>query len=152
MAIEDIKTINYTPRPIVRKDINSFARGMEQLTARHKEAILQRSAVDDVFSKLELNPAEDEWKFNYGQQVKSKIDDAAQLGNYAGALSTAITAGRESINNPALLGRLRANMNYKKYQEELDSANINTDVKDYYKELNPYKYEDKYDDKGNIIK
>ena len=151
MAIEDIKTINYTPRPIVRKDINSFARGMEQLTARHKEAILQRSAVDDVFSKLELNPAEDEWKFNYAQQVKSKIDDAAQLGNYAGALSTAITAGRESINNPALLGRLRANINYKKYQEELDNANINTDVKDYYKELNPYKYEDKYDDKGNIV-
>lgn len=151
MPIEDIQYVGYTPRPIIRRDLNTFAKSMETLSAHHQEAIKQRSAIENQLAQVELNAAEDEWKYNYAKSIRDKIDSAAQLGNYAGALTTAIQEGSTALSNPALLGRYKANQAYKQFQENVDKLDVTQDIKDWAKEINPYHYEDKYDDNGNIV-
>ena len=151
MPIPEIEYVNYTRRPIIRKDLSTFAKSMETLTARHQEAIKQRSAIENQLAQVELNAAEDEWKYDYAKSIRDKIDNEAELGNYAGALTTAIQEGATALTNPALLGRYRANQAYKQFQSDVDKLKVSQDIKDWAKKINPYHYEDKYDDEGNII-
>lgn len=152
MAI-DIETLKYIPRQQVQS--NSLAvvdNAVGKLTARHDSTIERQSAINEYLGKLKLNNAEDAWKFNKMQEVNNAINQEAEFGNYAGALTTATKKAGELAYSPELQGRLRANEDYERFKEEVDNNRLlDGRTKEWAKELNPYHYEDKYDEKGNTI-
>ncbi len=149
----DIETLKYIPRQQVQG--NSLAvidNAVGKLTARHDAAIERQSAINEYFGKLKLNNAEDQWKFNKMQEVNNAINQEAEFGNYAGALTSAVKKAGELAASPELQGRMRAQEDYERFKEEVDNnRQLDGRTKQWTKELNPYSYEDKYDEKGNNI-
>ena len=152
MAV-DIETLKYIPRQQVQSNSLAAVDGaVNKLTARHDAAIERQSAINEYFGKLKLNNAEDQWKFNKMQEINNAINQEAEFGNYAGALTTATKTAGELAYSPELQGRLRANEDYEKFKEQVDNNRLlDGRTKQWAKEINPYHYQDKYDEKGNII-
>lgn len=142
-------------REPVRENIQAFTNLANTWTTQHQQALQQRSAIDVALSKVELDESENEWKADYIKNIKQQIDDAATYGNYSNALDTATILAGESISNPALLGRKKANELHKKAIEladaKADSGKISRDTAKAYKIANKYYYKDAYDDDGNVI-
>lgn len=148
----NIENVELNRRPVVRKDLSILSKSFDDIDTRHQEALKQRTAIDTALANLELNEAEDSWKTKYSDSIKEKIDSEAQFGNYANALTAATKAASDAFSNPALLGRYRANQEYKKFDEELSKrTDIGEDIKEWSRELNPYKYEDKVDENGRVV-
>ena len=139
-------------QPIIRRNLDAYAKAIDKLDARHEEAIKQKTALDVAFSQLDMNEAEDEWKNQLRNQMQAEIDNAAMFGNYASAYDQAVMSAGKLLSNPAVIGRIRANAQYKEAKKLVDSRNdIGQTTKDRWTEQNPYYYEDKYDDNGNVV-
>lgn len=150
---ESIIRGGYVPFSL-KKDYNLdvLGRTYDKLDEKSQKALEQASAIDLALSKIELNASEDSWKTNYINQIRKQIDSAAQFGNYATALSTATKLAGKALSDPALLGRVRANANYEEAKKQILNRNdINQVTKDRWLEQNPYSYQDKYDNLGNVI-
>lgn len=139
---------------MLRREYNTdaFGKVTDKIAQQHERAIEKASAIQMALAELDLNPAEDEWKTNYINDIENQIDDAARFGNYSTALTTAVKLAGEAISNPALKGRIRAQEEYKrKTNEVLARQDLNQVTKDRWVEQNPYSYEDKLDSNGNIV-
>lgn len=142
------------PRPIIRQNIEAFANALDKIDANSKEAIEKRSAIDIALSQIELNPAEDEWKYNYAKRIRDSIDAYAKFGDYSQAVNAATTAAATAVSSPEITGRMRAQQAYKQFVEQTKArTDINQDIKDWAlaQPENQYKYEDKYDNAYNIV-
>ena len=152
MAV-DIETLKYIPRERVQS--NSLAAvdsAVNKLATRHDAAVEKQSAINEYLGKIKLNSAEDAWKFNKIQEVNNAINQEAEFGNYASALTTAVKKAGDLAASPELLGRMRAQDDYEKFKETVENNRLlDGRTKEWAKEINPYHYEDKYDEKGNII-
>lgn len=134
----------------VRLDV--LGQALNKLDAANEKALQQRSAIEAALADVKLNAAEDEWKQNYVNDIKKQIDAEAQFGNYAKALSTATRLAGEAVSNPALRGRLRANEQYEKQLAEIKSDRTLDDLtKQRWIDVNPYKYEDIRNSRGEIV-
>lgn len=150
---ESIIRGGYVPFSL-KKDYNLdvLGRTYDKLDEKSQKALEQASAIDLALSKIELNASEDSWKTNYINQIRKQIDSAAQFGNYATALSTATKLAGKALSDTALLGRVRANANYEEAKKQILNRNdINQITKDRWLEQNPYSYQDKYDNLGNVV-
>ena len=133
-------------------DLNVLGQTYSTLEQGHQQAVQTSSDLQAAMAQLELNEAEDAWRQQKINEIKQTIADNTTFGNAYGALDDLIAKKGNLISDPGLLGRLRAQQDYKTY---LDNLNKRTDLpeadKEYFREKNQYYYTDKYDDKGNII-
>ena len=138
-----------------KEDMSLLQRSLQTLDERKERTDQQRSAIAAAIGQLKLNAAEDEWKYNYADKIKQQIDSAAQFGDYSAALETATRLAGEAVTSPEVIGRVRANEQYEKevqtQQARRDRGDISQATYKWWMKNNPYKYEDTYDDNGNIV-
>lgn len=143
---------NVPQRPIIKKNLDIYAKAMDNLYEQHREAIKQRSAIDAALSQIELDSSEDEWKYNYARNIRDQIDRRAAYGDYSGALDTATMLASSALSNPELIGRQKA---HKDREEQLQKVQARTDIDEDTKRAwelsNSYYYKDKTDSKGHIV-
>lgn len=134
-------------------DLNTLNSSFTALEQGHKEAVKVASDLKIAYAKYDLNEAEDAWKANEINSIQQTIDANTSFGNAAGALDDIYKKAGDINANPALMGRLKAQANYKKYQDQIDARSDIKDVeeKEWLKSINKYHYEDKVDANGKII-
>lgn len=139
-------------RTPVRMNLDAYAKAIDKIDQKDREAREKMSAIDAALAQVELDKSEDKWKYNYAKRIKNKITNASMFGDYSSALNTAIDMAGKAVSSPELLGRVRAN---KEHQERLKEIKARNDLEDITKERwekqNEYSYEDSYDEDGNII-
>lgn len=140
-------------RPILPAiDLGITERALSTITAGNKEALQTQSALRTAIANMDLNEAEDGFRQGLYDDITKTIEDNSVEGNAYYALDDIIKKQGDVASNPALLGRLKAQQAYKTYQTQIDARNdIDQDIKDWAKELNPYSYQDKVDENGRII-
>lgn len=148
-----IQEFNPVFRPVVNPiDLEKLGQAYDTLEQGHLKAIDSASAVEAELAKLDLNEAEDEWRQQQVNKIRSAITNNSTYGNAYGALDDVIRENGSIMSNPGMIGRLRAQQDYKKYIDNLEKRNdIPEDYKAYFKEQNTYNYKDITDNKGNII-
>lgn len=139
---------NYVPE----FDLDTVSNVYNTLQQRHDQAVIQESAVKKAIGDLQLNAQEDEFK----QKLADRIDTVVQaemIDGFKGyALNELIEEQGNIFSDPQVLGRLRAQQEYKAYQDNLNNRkDLSEDKKNYFREINHYYYEDKYDATGKII-
>lgn len=149
MAIEQFNPVY---RPIVNTvDLEKIGKAYDTLEQGHQATIAQASTVKQELAKLDLNEEEDAWRQQQINKIESTIKDNSQYGNAYSAFDDVIAEAGNIMSNPGMLGRLRAQQNYKEYINRIDNSNLNEEYKTIFKELNPYHYRDKIDEKGKVI-
>lgn len=142
----------FTPQ---QEDMSLLQRSIDKLDERKEKTDQQRGAILSAINKLNLNQAEDKWKYDYANRIKAKIDSAIQFGDYSNALEVATNLARTADSTPEVLGRVRANEQYEKeiqlQQARRDKGDISNATYNWWLKQNPYKYQDTYDNNGNIV-
>lgn len=148
-----IEEFNPVFRPVINPvNLDKLGQAYDTLEKGHLQTIDTASAVASELAKLDLNEEEDAWRQEQINKIQSAVTDNTRYGNAYGALDDVIRTNGQIMSNPGMIGRLRAQQDYKQYINKLDSRNdIPEDYKNYYKEVNKYNYKDITDDKGNII-
>lgn len=148
-----IQEFNPVFRPVTNPvDLDKLGQAYDTLEKGHLQTIDTASAVAGELAKLDLNEKEDAWRQEQVNKIRSAVTDNTQYGNAYGALDDVIRANGAIMSDPGMIGRLRAQQDYKQYIDKLDKrTDIPEDYKNYYKEINKYDYKDIKDDKGNII-
>lgn len=134
-------------------EVGAFDKAATTLQQGHKEAVKAASDLELAIAKLDLNEQEDEFKARKLNEIRETIAQNTIYGNSYGALSKIIAAQGSILGGADMMGRLKAQAEYKQYQSELSKRNdISQDVKDRFREMNPYYYQDKFDKKtGEIV-
>lgn len=150
MAIQEFNPVF---RPITNPvDLDKLGQAYDTLEKGHLQTIDTASAVAGELAKLDLNEEEDVWRQEQVNKIRSAVTDNTQYGNAYGALDDVIRTNGAIMSDPGMIGRLRAQQDYKQYIDKLDKrGDIPEDYKNYFKEVNKYNYKDIKDDKGNII-
>ena len=148
-----MRTFQYINRDIVNPiDLNTLSKTYSTLEQGHQQAVKAASDLQTVMAQLDLNEAEDAWRQQRISEIQQTIADNTTFGNAYGALDDIIAKAGDLSSDAGMIGRLRAQQDYKTY---LDNLNKRTDLpeadKEYFREKNQYYYADKYDDKGNVI-
>ena len=139
----------FTPQ---QADISLLARSLDKIEQREIATSQQRGAIAKALADVELNEAEDEWKANYANRIQDEINGLISFGDYSNALNRAAVLAGKSLADPALRGRVRAQRDYKTFVDNtLARKDLTEDDKSWALAMNPYKYEDKFDDKGNVV-
>lgn len=148
-----IQEFNPVFRPVVNPiDLEKLGQAYDTLEQGHLKAIDSASAVEAELAKLDLNEAEDKWRQQQVNKIRSAVTNNSTYGNAYGALDDVIRENGSIMSNPGMIGRLRAQQDYKKYIDNLEKrTDIPEDYKAYFKEQNTYNYKDITDNKGNII-
>lgn len=148
-----IQEFNPVFRPVINPiDLDKLGQAYDTLEQGHLKAIDTASAVEAELAKLDLNEAEDEWRQQQVNKIRSAVTNNSTYGNAYGALDDVIRENGSIMSNPGMIGRLRAQQDYKKYIDNLEKrTDIPEDYKAYFKEQNTYNYKDITDNKGNII-
>lgn len=150
MPFGSFKTIDYTYVP--KHNLEVIGQTYDYLQNRHDVAVAQESELKKQIGQLELNAQEDEFKQLLVNNVQSKINDA-MIDDFKGyALDDIVAEAGNLMSDPRVLGRLRAQQQYKAYQDNLNArTDLSEDYKNYYRQANTYHYEDKLDTAGNVI-
>lgn len=133
-------------------DLNTLARTYNTLEQGHQQAIQTKSQIDAQLAQLDLNEAEDGWRQEQLNKMRTALNENMQYGNAYSALDDVVRTYGDISSNAGMIGRLRAQKDYKEYLTNLEKRNdLSEDYKNYYREVNQYKYEDVTDKNGNII-
>ncbi len=142
----------FTPQ---QQNMSLLQQSINKLDERKEKTDKQRSAIISAINNLKLNQAEDQWKYDYANRIKSKIDSAIQFGDYSNALEVATKLAGDAVSSPEVLSRVRANEQYEKeiqlQQARRDKGDISDATYNWWLKQNPYKYQDTYDSNGNIV-
>lgn len=148
-----MKQFNPVNRPIQPSyTLDVLSNSYSTMEQGHKEAIQAASELQTAMASLDLNEAEDEFRQAKINEIKQTIDDNLTFGNAYQALPQLIAKAGDIASDPQMTGRLKAQKDFKAYQEQLEkNKDIPEHYKEYYKEKNQYHYADKVNDKGQII-
>lgn len=150
MALNTFRYKDYAYTP--KHNLEEVAKTYDYLQQRHDLAIEKENLIQQKFAELDLNSAEDEWRANKMNKLQTMINDASIDGFKGYALNDIITQGTKMLTGADVRGRLKAQQQYKQYIEDLDKrTDLSEDYKNVFKEINTYRYQDKFDDNGNII-
>lgn len=148
--MKDFNPVNRPVQPSYTLDV--LANAYSTMEQGHKEAITAASELEMTMANLELNEAEDEFRQAKINEIKDTINNNLTYGNAYTALPSLIAKAGDIASDPQMIGRLRAQKDYKAFQDAVDArTDIPDDYKEYYKSVNPYTYSDTFDKKGNII-
>ena len=93
----------FTPQ---QENMSLLQHSIETLDARKEKTDQQRSAIISAINNLKLNQAEDKWKYDYANRIKSKIDSAIQFGDYSNALEVATKLAGDEIGRASCRERV----------------------------------------------
>lgn len=144
----------------VEANIGILADSLAKQEARHKEAQERATAVDaalaDVEAKLYNSPEMNQWFSDYKNDIKNHINEAVNVGDYAGAINIATQQAGKIASDSSVIGRLEASKNYKAWTDDLkkkrETGYITKDTEAYFLKNTPFKYEDAFDSSGNVVK
>ena len=129
-----------------------MAKGYSTMEQGHQQAIDTASKLKTAVANLPMNAAEDGYKQALLNSINKTIEDNTLYGNSYAALDDIVKQSGDISSNPGVLGRIKAQQEYSTFNAQIDARNdISDDVKRYSKAMNPYYYQDKLDDKGNVI-
>lgn len=143
--------------PIIRQrvspiNLETVANTYRELEQGHQKSMQLASQLQTAMAQLPLNEAEDEWRQNKIQQIRNTLDNNLNYGNAAGAYDDLVKAKGDITSDPGLIGRIRAQQDYTAY---LNNINERQDLseyhKNYYRANTKYRYNDIYNDKGQVI-
>ena len=124
----------------------------DKLEAGHLKAVESASQLQTAIGQLDFNEKEDETKQELLDELQQTIDNSIKYGNMYYALDDIIAKSGKIMSDPRVLGRLRAQQDYKAFKDEiLKRTDIPEYMKDMYIDKNPYYYEDKYSQDGSKI-
>lgn len=158
--VENLEDVNmavnfYTPtfrQQVNPIDLTTLAKTYNTLEQGHQQAIQTKSQIDAQLAQLDLNEAEDSWRQEQLNKMRTALNENMQYGNAYSALDDVVRTYGDISSNTGMIGRLRAQKDYKEYLDNLEKRNdLSEDYKNYYREINQYKYEDITDKNGNII-
>ena len=133
-------------------DLNVLARTYNTLEQGHQQAIQTKSQIDAQFAQLDLNEAEDAWRQEQLNKVRNALTENMQYGNAYSSLDDIVGTYGDITSSPGMIGRLRAQQDYKAYMDNLDKrTDLSEDYKNYYRAINKYNYQDITDKNGNVI-
>lgn len=143
--------------PIIRQrvspvNLETVANTYRELEQGHQKSMQLASQLQTAMAQLPLNEAEDEWRQNKIQQIRNTLDNNLNYGNAAAAFDDLVKAQGDITSDPGLIGRIRAQQDYTAY---LNNINERQDLseyhKNYYRANTKYRYNDVYNDKGQVI-
>lgn len=147
-----MKTYDYIkPNFVAPLDLNVLEKSYANLETMHQQAVQTSSELKNAIAQLQLNESEEPFRQQLVKSIEDTIDTNMQYGNLASAYDDIIKLSGDIVANPALIGRLKAQQQYLKYQEQIETSDIPEQYKENFKALNPYYYSDTYDNKGNIV-
>lgn len=124
-------------------DLNTLGSTFNTLEQGHKEAVKAASDLEIVLANLDLNEAESEWRQQRLSEIRQTVADNTNHGNAYGALDDVISKAGNIASDPGMIGRLNAQKEFKQWETELNNrGDIGEDMKEMYRETNPYSYED----------
>lgn len=133
-------------------DLNVLARTYNTLEQGHQQAIQTKSQIDAQLAQLDLNEAEDAWRQEQLNKVRNALTENMQYGNAYSSLDDIVGTYGDITSSPGMIGRLRAQQDYKTYMDNLDKrTDLSEDYKNYYRAVNKYNYQDITDKNGNVI-
>lgn len=133
-------------------DLNVLARTYNTLEQGHQQAIQTKSQIDAQLAQLDLNEAEDAWRQEQLNKIRNALTENMQYGNAYSSLDDIVGTYGDITSSPGMIGRLRAQQDYKAYMNNLDKRNdLSEDYKNYYRAVNKYNYKDITDKNGNVI-
>ena len=143
----------FVPQRIYQgRNLDAFAKSLDKIDERAKQALAQRTQIAVALGQLNLNSADEGFRANYIRDIQQQLDEAAIGGDYSQTLQQAILLAGKVASDPAIIGRVKANAAYEEFKKNIQNRNdITQDVKDYAIVHNPYHYEDKYDEQGHLI-
>lgn len=145
----DMRFATYTPLP---EDVTILERAFNNRAERKENANKLAAAMQLSLNNLDLNPAEDAWRQDFVNKYTAPIQSLLDDGSFADAAELSLRLGTAAKTDPALRGRIRAQQEYKRKRDEVLARNdLNQVTKDRWVEENPYSYEDKFDERGNVI-
>lgn len=143
----------FVPQRIYQgRNLDAFAKSLDKIDERAKQALAQRTQIAVALGQLNLNSTDEEFRANYIRDIQQQLDEAAIGGDYSQTLQQATLLASKVASDPAIIGRVKANAAYEEFKKNIQNRNdITQDVKDYALANNPYHYEDKYDEQGHLI-
>lgn len=139
-------------RPItLPADLGIVERSYNQLEQGHQNTIAAANKYKTVLAQLDLAPEEDAWRQQQIAKVDSALNNNMLYGNAYTAMDDVNKAIGDIESDPGMIGRLRAQKSFKKWNTKLDQANLTEQQRNYYREVNKYHYEDVKDSNGNVI-
>jgi hypothetical protein len=133
-------------------DLNVLARTYNTLEQGHQQAIQTKSQIDAQLAQLDLNEAEDAWRQEQLNKVRNALTENMQYDNAYSSLDDIVGTYGDITSSPGMIGRLRAQQDYKAYMDNLDKrTDLSEDYKNYYRAVNKYNYQDITDKNGNVI-
>lgn len=133
-------------------DLNVLARTYNTLEQGHQQAIQTKSQIDAQLAQLDLNEAEDAWRQEQLNKIRNALTENMQYGNAYSSLDDIVGTYGDITSSPGMIGRLRAQQDYKVYMDNLDKrTDLSEDYKNYYRAVNKYNYQDITDKNGNVI-
>ena len=142
----------YTDTPYVDPvDLETLSKTYATLEEGHHKAVAAEAELKTAIANYDLNEAEDGFRQAMLDDLVTTIEENTRYGNKYGALDDIVAKAGDIESNPALIGRLKAQADYKAFQAKLEQADIPSEYKEMYSELNPYYYQDKFDEQGRVI-
>lgn len=133
-------------------DLNVLAKTYNTLEQGHQQAIQTKSQIDAQLAQLDLNEAEDAWRQEQLNKIRNALTENMQYGNAYSSLDDIVGTYGDITSSPGMIGRLRAQQDYKTYMNNLDKRNdLSEDYKNYYRAVNKYNYQDITDKNGNVV-
>lgn len=133
-------------------DLSVLGQTFNTLEQGHQKSIAAAAELETAMANLDLNEAEFEWRQQKINDIRKIVEDNSLYGNAYHAYDDIISKSGQIASDQGMIGRLQAQKDYKAY---LDNLNKRTDIseadKEYFREVNQYYYQDKYNDKGQII-
>lgn len=148
--------LEYKP---VEVDYTPLARSFAMQEERKQKSMEQTSAVKTALGKARESLHKDEetlaWFDKKAKDIENKLNAAAEVGDYAGAINLGIQQAGELATDAELNGRIRTNAEYESKKQRLQdlarAGKIKQETVNYYLEQNPYSFKPIKDSEGNII-
>lgn len=142
---------NVRPQYVAPIDLQTLNTAYANLESMHQQAVQTSSELKNAIAQLQLNESEEPFRQQLVKSVEDTISQNMYHDNLAGAYDDIVKLSGDIVSSPALIGRLKAQQEYLKYKTQIESADIPEQYKENFKKLNPYYYQDFYNEQGKVV-
>lgn len=128
------------PEYVAPIDVQYVDKVNSTLEQGHLKGVELASKLRSEIAQLPLNESEAGYKDELANGIENVINDSTIQGNMYYTIPQLIKAQGDIMSNPVLLNKIKAQEDYTKFRDSVDNNNeLTSDMKEYYKELNPYR-------------
>lgn len=134
-------------RPILPPvDLTVMQSTYDTLEKGHLKGVELASKLRSEIAQLPLNESEQPYKDELASGIEQVITNNSFNENAYYAIPDLVKAQGDIMSNPVLLNKIQAQADYKAFKDSVDAdKELTSDMKEYYKELNPYRSGQKED-------